>query len=70
MESSRDEVDVLTLELDKIRDELTGVVSQLKMEKDMNTRMREQLTSTSEDKERNSSENKTLKTQVNELVRT
>lgn len=58
----------MNIELDKTKDELATATSQLKLEQDLNARIREQLASIGDDKERNASENKALKTNLNELV--
>lgn len=68
VELNRDEASGLTAELEKVRDELALALSKLKLENDLNGKIRDQLIAVNEDKERNASENKTLKNQVNELV--
>ena len=59
---------MLRSELEKVRDELSSATGQLKSEQDLNNRIREQLAFVGQDKEKNASENKSLKTQQNELV--
>ncbi len=67
MEASRDEVDALSGSLDTTKDELNARLSALKLEQDLTTKLREQLNSLGEDRERSGAENKALKTSLNEL---
>lgn len=68
LEASREEVETLTTELEKTKDELSSRVSQLKIEQDVSVKLREQLGTLGDEKERNTVENKSLKTALNEIT--
>ncbi|XP_021966224.1 rootletin isoform X2 [Folsomia candida] len=68
LEAARTEGETLTGELDKTRDELNVRLTALKLEQDLTSKLREQLSNLGEDKERNTLENKTLKNSLNEVT--
>lgn len=55
-------------ELDRIRAEHLRLTSQLKIEQELSLKIREQLATTSDDKEKNAAENKILRSSINELT--
>lgn len=58
----------LSDELDKTRDELASRLSALKLEQDLTTKLRDQLTTTTDDKEKNGVEAKGLKNALNDFT--
>jgi len=68
LEASREECENLTLELDKTKDELNSRLSQLKLEQELSLKLREQLASLGDEKEKNTVESKSLKTSLNEVT--
>lgn len=68
LETTREDVDSLNVELDRIRAEHSRLASQLKIEQEMSLKIREQLATTTEDKERNAVENKALRSSIADLT--